>query len=125
MLLSIIQSETDVERAVALNKYEIEYVKPLEVKADYHDKVLNSGDLITITQIAKDLGMSAIKLNRILHELGFQYKQGKSWVLYSKYENLIPNYFDYHISEHGQLLKVKEQGRKFIIELLRKNNIID
>lgn len=99
-------------------------IEQQQPKVEYHDKVLCSDGLLTVTEIAKDLGMSAIKLNKILHDIGFQYKQGKSWILYSKYENLIPSHFDYHITEYGQILKVKEKGRKFIIELLQENGII-
>ena len=124
LLLSIIQSETEVERAVALNKYEIEYVKPLEVKADYHDKVLKSDKLITVTNIAKDFGMSAVKLNKILHDLKVIYKKSNTWVLYEKYQDMIPKYCDYVINEYGQQLKWTELGRKFIIDLLDKNNMI-
>lgn len=124
LLLSIIQSETEVERAVALNKYEIEYVKPLEVKAEYHDNVLKSDKLITVTNIAKDLGMSAVKLNKILHDLKVIYKKSNTWVLYEKYQDMIPKYCDYVINEYGQQLKWTELGRKFIIDLLDKNNMI-
>ena len=39
-------------------------------KVDYHDKVVRPGNLITITDIAKDLGMSGTALNKILCEKG-------------------------------------------------------
>lgn len=35
--------------------------------------------------LAKDYGMSAKKLNKILHELKIQFKQGSTWLLYQKY----------------------------------------
>lgn len=54
-------------------------IEQQQPKVEYHDKVLCSDGLLTVTEIAKDLGMSAIKLNKILHDIGFQYKQGKSW----------------------------------------------
>lgn len=40
---------------------------------------------MAISVIAKDYGMSAKKLNKILHELKIQFKQGKTWLLYQKY----------------------------------------
>lgn len=56
-------------------------------KANYVDMILQSKSLVTITQIAKDYGMSGRKLNKILKELKIQYKVGGQWVLYSKYQN--------------------------------------
>ena len=56
-------------------------------KVTYYDKVLANPSLVTITIIAKDYGMSGQTLNKKLHELGIQYKQGKTWLLYSKYQH--------------------------------------
>ena len=100
----------------------------LKPKGEYHDKVLNPTDeengftkLLTTTEVAKDLGMTARKLNNILYEKGIIYKQGKTWVLYSKYDYLMSEkYCDYSINEFGNTLKWTEKGRKFIIELLGK-----
>ena len=100
----------------------------LKPKVEYHDKVLNPTDeengftkLLTTTEVAKDLGMTARQLNNILHEKRIIYKQGKTWVLYSKYDYLMSEkYCDYSINEFGNTLKWTEKGRKFIIELLGK-----
>ncbi|WP_125772375.1 phage antirepressor KilAC domain-containing protein [Companilactobacillus furfuricola] len=56
-------------------------------KVTYYDKVLANSSLVTITVIAKDYGMSGREMNAKLHELGIQYKQGKTWLLYSKYQH--------------------------------------
>lgn len=61
-------------------------VNELTPKADYCDKVLADKSLVTITQIAKDYGMNGRALNAILHDLGVIYKQGKTWLLYAKYQ---------------------------------------
>lgn len=61
-------------------------VNELTPKASYYDLVLQNKTLVTITQIAKDYGMSGQELNRKLHELGVIYRQGKTWLLYSKYQ---------------------------------------
>lgn len=42
---------------------------------------------ITTTSIAKELGMSAVALNKRLHELGVQYRQSGQWYLYRKYQD--------------------------------------
>lgn len=47
----------------------------LQPKANYVDMILNNKGLVTITQIAKDYGMSGAKMNSLLHTLGVQYKQ--------------------------------------------------
>lgn len=103
--------------------------KELKPKADYHDKVLNPTDenykkLLTTGEIAKDLGMSAIKLNKTLNELHIIYKQNKTWMPYAEHQSKIPTHMDYHITEYGQILKFTEKGRKWIIELLQENKII-
>lgn len=56
-----------------------------EPKVSYYDQILASTDTITITQIAKDYGMSAIALNKLLHKLGVQFKQSNQWMLYQKH----------------------------------------
>lgn len=61
-------------------------VNELTSKATYYDLVLKNKSLVTITQIAKDYGMSGQELNSKLHELKVQYKQGATWLLYSKYQ---------------------------------------
>lgn len=58
----------------------------LTPKADYCDRVLADKSLVTITQIAKDYGMSGRALNATLHDLGVIYKQGETWFLYAKYQ---------------------------------------
>lgn len=60
-------------------------IQELQPKATYYDLVLQNKSLVAISVIAKDYGMSAKKLNKILHELKIQFKQGKTWLLYQKY----------------------------------------
>ena len=61
-------------------------VNELTPKASYYDKVLSNKSLVTITVIAKDYGMSGKAMNALLHELGVQYKQGTTWLLYARYQ---------------------------------------
>ena len=130
LLLSIYNGgQEGIAAAKKLTELEVEEAtKPLLPKAEFYDKVLNPTDeengftkLLTTTEVAKDLGMTARQLNNILHEKRIIYKKGKTWVLYSKYDHLISEkYCDYFINEFGNLLKWTEKGRKFIIELLEK-----
>lgn len=112
-LLALVEAE---EQKEAMQLQITEY----QPKVEYHDTVLQSSKLVTVTNIAKDLGMGATTLNRLLHDKGIQYKKGKNWVLYAKYDRLITEgYADYHINEFGQTLKWTEKGRKWIIEQLQ------
>lgn len=125
--LGVINANTENERLLAFNKYELEYVKPLEVKGEYHDKVLKSEGLMTISTIGKDLGLSGVKLNKILNDLKIIYKRGKQWYIYSQYAD--KGYCQYEtvlISEDKTIhnLKWTEKGRKFIIEKLESLGIV-
>ena len=62
-------------------------IAELEPKGAYYDKILRCKGLINTTVIAKDYGMSAKSFNKMLHEYGIQYKQGRQWLLYAKYQN--------------------------------------
>ena len=103
-------------------------VNELKPKADYYDKILANKSLMTISVIAKNYGMSANKMNQILHKLGVQYKQGKTWLLYSKYQD--------RGWTHTEMLEVAgtdklqpstkwtQKGHIALYELLKKNDIL-
>lgn len=65
-------------------------IKQLKPKADYTDMVLQSKGLLNVTQIAQDYGMSAVAFNKLLEELGIQYRDKRTgqWILYGKYKKL-------------------------------------
>lgn len=66
------------------------YIKTMERQAplvEYASNVLNSESTYTTTQIAKELGMSAQLLNRLLHAYGVQFRQSGQWLLYKQYED--------------------------------------
>jgi len=106
----------------------------MQPQVEYYQKVLNPNaeseqqgyvKYVTVTAIAKDLHMSAQKLNKTLNELHIIYKQGKTWYLYAEHEDRVPEYADYIINEHGQTLKFSEKGREWIIKLLEENEVIN
>lgn len=59
----------------------------LKPKADYVDSILKNKGLVTITQIAKDYGMTAQQMNELLHGLKIQFKQSGQWLLYREHHN--------------------------------------
>lgn len=69
------------------NTQQKQLIGELKPKVDYLDQILQSKALVTITAIAKDYGMSAKALNKKLHELKIQFKQGHQWFLYSNYHD--------------------------------------
>lgn len=62
-----------------------DYVAELRPKARYHDLILQCKNPVQISIIAKDYGMSAVVFNRLLHNLGIQYRIGSTWLLYQAY----------------------------------------
>lgn len=99
-------------------------IKTLAPKAEYTDEVLQSTSTFTTTQIAKDLGMSAITLNKKLKDAGVQFYQSGQWMLYSKYQgqgltDTRVMRFVRHDDTIGtnQSMVWTERGRKFIHQL--------
>lgn len=103
-------------------KEEVQYLAP---KAQYADEVLQSTSTFTTTQIAKDLGMSAIVLNKKLKDAGIQFFQSGQWFLTAKYHNKgytdmrVTKYIDRQANEikTNQTMVWTERGRLFIHQL--------
>ena len=98
----------------------------LKPKADYTDIILQSKSLVTVTQIAKDYGVSGTAMNEMLHRYGVQYKQGRQWLLYSKYHNNGFTHSETVTITHsdgrtGTVMNTKwtQKGRLFIYNLLK------
>lgn len=106
-------------------------VNELTPKATYYDQVLNNKALINISVIAKDYGYSAPSFNKLLHELGVQYKQGNIWLLYSKYQRLgwtqsetKPIRLNDGTEKLVMHTKWTQKGRLGLYELLKKHDIL-
>lgn len=106
------------EEQIRLQSNQIQQAAP---KVEYFEKVLQSNSTYTTNQIAKELGMSAIGLNKRLHDLGIQYKQSDTWLLYAKYQNegytktKTYTFEDNHGKQQTAMQTVwTEKGRKFI-----------
>ena len=103
----------------------------LKPKADYTDIILQSKSLVTVTQIAKDYGMSGTAMNEMLHNYGVQYKQSGQWLLYSKYHNNGFTHSETVTITHsdgrtGTVMNTKwtQKGRLFIYNLLKSYGIL-
>ena len=56
-------------------------------KVGYFDEVLQSQSTYNTNQIAKELGTSAVSLNKFLAKQKIQYKQNDTWLLYHQHQN--------------------------------------
>ena|SRR5699024_8649996 len=97
-------------------------------KVDYYDNQMRNPGLMTVTEIAKDYGMSAKDFNKLLHQFGIQYRQGKHWVLYQKYADkgytqYEPFAYNDNKGVHNNL-KWTQRGRKFIYDILKEQGIV-
>jgi len=54
-------------------------------KVSYYDQILQSTATMTVTQIAQDYGMSAMRLNKELESMRIQYKMRGQWILYAQF----------------------------------------
>lgn len=105
-------------------------IKNLKPEADYARKVLDNKGLTPITGIAKDYGMTAKFMNRLLHSLGVQYRIGKRWYLYSDYQadGYAATKIDTIYKKDGtakvvESLQWTPKGRRFLYDLLAENNL--
>lgn len=103
----------------------------LKPKADYTDVILKNKGLVTITQIAKDYGMSGQAMNKLLHKLGVQYRQSEQWLLYAKHHDKGYTHsetFDITRSDGSPDVKLNtkwtQKGRLFLYNKLKENGYI-
>ncbi len=117
-----------MEEENAVQKQQLVEMKP---KASYYDVVLNSPDLVSITEIAKDYGWSAQKMNEYLHVHGIQFKQGgRIWILYQKYAEMgLTSTKTHTYPDNNGIIHTKlhtywtQKGRLFIYDLLKGKGI--
>lgn len=130
--LRLLADEIEKNKKLELeNSIQAQQINEMKPKADYCDKILSSKSLMTITQIAKDYGMSGKAMNQILHDLNIQYKQSGQWLLYSRYQSK-----GYTSSEtidikqnDGKVLvrlstKWTQKGRLYLYERLKKEGYL-
>ncbi|AOB20782.1 phage antirepressor [Lactiplantibacillus plantarum] len=106
-------------------------IQELKPKADYTDSMLANKGLETISMIAKNYGYSTREFNKLLHGLGIQYKQGKTWLLYAKYQaegytHVEP--YEYTnsdgIKQVRNTMKWTQAGQKFLYDFLKSKGIM-
>ena len=103
----------------------------LKPKADYVDRILKSDSLVTITQIAKDYGMSGKAMNKTLHDLHIIYNCNRQWLLYSQHQakgytfsETVDIPLDDGTTKVVMNTKWTQKGRLFLYEMLKKHGVI-
>lgn len=103
----------------------------MKPKVDYVDGILKSKSLLKIASIVKDYGMSDQQMNKLLHEMGIQYKSGEQWLLYAKYQSSGYTHSEIiqFVRSNGKLdinliTKWTQKGRLFLYEKLKAKGII-
>ncbi|WP_436700923.1 phage antirepressor [Lactiplantibacillus plantarum] len=106
-------------------------IRELKPKADYTDSMLANKGLETISMIAKNYGYSTREFNKLLHGLGIQYKQGKTWLLYAKYQDEGYTHVEPYeytnsdgIKQVRNTMKWTQAGQKFLYDFLKSKGII-
>jgi phage antirepressor YoqD-like protein len=113
------------------NAQQSQIIDELQPKATYYDLILQTKAAISITQIAKDYGMTGTAMNTLLHELGVQFKQGEVWLLYKEHAKMgytTSKTHNYTNSRQEQCSRLHtywtQKGRLFIYALLKNNGIL-
>lgn len=91
-------------------------------KVTYFDTVMQSKELMSVTQIAKDYGLSGRKLNKILCENKVQYQQRGTWLLYQHHAEKGYTQSKTHLDDYGRShlhTYWTQSGRLFIYDLLK------
>ena len=92
-------------------------------KVEYYEEVISSTGNLRASEIAGELGMSAIVMNRMLEEYGMQRKINKRWVLTVAYAGQDYSTESTYVSDNGNSynsLMWTQKGRKLIIEVINK-----
>lgn len=113
------------------NNIQSQQIAELQPKATYYDLVLQCKDLISITVIAQDFGLTAQKLNNILQKEEVQYKQSGLWLIKGKHKDKGYTFSktEPYVGKDGTP-KTKlhtywtQKGRLFIYDLLKSKGIL-
>ena len=125
----VIDAEEEKERLQLENSSQKKLLTEYAPKASYYDKILKSIDTMTITEIAKDYGLTARKLNKILHDKKVQYKQkiNGTWLLYAThagngYTKTDTIHYEHTDGSDGSTIHMRwtQKGRLFIHDILTK-----
>lgn len=125
------------QKELALHEKEMENIElaaenqELRHDRSYLDLIMRSKELVTISQIAQDYGMSGRAMNNQLASMGIQYSVNGQWLLYAKYKDcgyVSSRTIEFTRTDGRKDFKLHTEwtqaGRKFLYEALKKLDII-
>ena len=90
-LKSLVKSEEEKQQQatiLTISKENMELgnkITEMLPKVSYYDRILQSNATMTITQIAQDYGMSAVRMNKELESMKIQHKVRGQWILFAQF----------------------------------------
>lgn len=130
-LKALVASEEEKQALRLETCQQKQLIGELQPKANYVDSILKNPGLVTITQIAKDYGMSGTEMNRLLHRLGIQYKESDQWLLYRKHQAQGYTHsrtVDITHTDGSRGVKMNtawtQKGRLFLYEALKRDGVV-
>jgi phage antirepressor YoqD-like protein len=118
------------QKQIALQNVEVleAEVKELAPKAEYTDKVLQSTSTLTMTEVAKELGMSQATLGKKLLAKKIIFKQSGNWFLTAKYHGRgYTGTRTHHFTNYDGSVGTKtrtawtESGRRFVHQIIESD----
>ena len=130
--LLALKAEREARKALEVdNKVKDQQIAELKPKASYYDLILQCPSLLSVTEIAKDYGLSAKALNKMLHDIGVQFNQSGVWFLYSKYQSYgytQTKTQNYNRPDGSQGARTRmywtQKGRLFLYDLLKRRGVL-
>ena len=102
------------------SKIKDQQIAELQPKATYYDLILQCKDLLSVTEIAKDYGMSATGFNKMLYEFGIQYKQSEGYT-----QTKTQNYSRPDGTQGSRVhMYWTPKGRLFLYDLLKSKDVL-
>lgn len=124
----LIEVATKLKEERTLRLIAEQKVAEMQPKVNYHDIILANKSVTPISFIAKNYGMSEIQMNKLLHDFGIQYRQGKAWLLYAKYQNegythieMVPVQGTDNLKP---IMKWTQKGHLFLYNFLKEHDIL-
>lgn len=83
-----LENKKQQEQILTISKTNMELgnkITEMLPKVSYYDKILQSNATMTVTQIAQDYEMSAMRLNKELESMRIQHKVRGQWILFAQF----------------------------------------
>ena len=124
----LIEVATKLKEERTLRLVAEQKIAEMQPKVSYHDIILANKSVTPISFIAKNYGMSAMQMNKLLHDFGIQFRQGKAWLLYAKYQNegythieMVPVQGTDNLKP---IMKWTQKGHLFLYNFLKEHDIL-